>query len=67
MKNLEKDVDLRFNNFSSERVQNSRANFIYFYFRHTLLMDLGNNQQQHLTLYSGGDSRGRLRGCGCLG
>ena len=32
---------------------------------HSLLMDLGHNQQQHPTVHSGGVSRGRVRGCGC--
>ena len=39
--------------------------FVFFGLRHSLLMDLGHNQQHNPIVHSGGVSRGRVRGCGC--
>ena len=52
---LRRDIGLRF------WLQNSHTKK-----RHSLLMDLGHDQQQHPIVHSWGVSRGRVRGCGCL-
>ena len=63
---LRKDNGFRFNNFGSEMVRNFCAIFfLIFGLYHTLLIDLGHDQQQHPAVYSGGVSRGMVRGCGC--
>ena len=41
------------------------AEIFFFSLCHSLLMDIGHNQQQHTTVHSGEVRRGRVRGCGC--
>ena len=38
----------------------------YIFWSLPLLMDLGQDKQQHPAMHSGGVSSGRVRGCGCL-
>ena len=53
-----KDIGLRFRNFGSEMVKNHNLkNCLFLSHRHSLLMDLGQDQQQHPTVHSGGFSR----------
>ena len=50
----------------SEMVNNCCAVNKYFVGLHnSLLMGLGQDQQLHLAVLTGGVSRGRVRGCGC--
>ena len=56
-------IGLRFTNFGSEMVENRLKNKFFVGLRHSLLMDLGYDQQQHPTAHSGGVSRRRVRGC----
>ena len=57
-KKFRKDIGLRFSNCGSEMVKNGHAKKSFFFgLRHSLLMDLGHNQQQHPTVHSGGVSR----------
>ena len=49
------NIGLRFYNFGWKTVQNCNADF--FCLCHSLLIDLGHNQQQHSIVHSGGGSR----------
>ena len=54
---LSKDIGLRNNNFGSEMVESCRSeNSWFFGLRDSLLMGLGQDQQQHPFVHTGGGS-----------
>ena len=64
-----KNINLRLSNFGSEikerRKKIRTGKSLILGLCHSLLMDLGQDQQQQSTAHSGGVSSGRVCGCGC--
>ena len=65
MEKLWKYIVFRFSNCCSKMVEIRRAGKRVFWCSPSLLMDLGQDQQQHPTVHSVGIIRGMIRGCGC--